>query len=145
MKNRWDVLKKKYSQWKTLNMRATGLGRDPVTGCISASDEWWADQNAAMPGCISFKNSVLEHEDMMRIMFEAISVTNETVHMFLELVMRGERRKSMMMARMVRLMVKARGVHHRSPQVLTKGQLHLQGEPQVPLLERKRKHIGIPL
>lgn len=31
-----------------------------------------------MPGCISFKNSVLEHEDMMRIMFEAISVTNET-------------------------------------------------------------------
>ena len=46
MKNRWDVLKKKYSQWKTLNMRATRLGRDPVTGCISASDEWWADQNA---------------------------------------------------------------------------------------------------
>ncbi|CAN6360852.1 unnamed protein product [Urochloa humidicola] len=31
-----------------------------------------------MPGCISFKTSVLEHEDMMRIMFEAISVTNET-------------------------------------------------------------------
>ena len=46
MKNRWGVLKKKYSQWKTLNMRATGLGRDPVTGCISASNEWWADQNA---------------------------------------------------------------------------------------------------
>ena len=33
-----------------------------------------------MPGCISFKNSVLEHEDMMRIMFEAISVTNETAY-----------------------------------------------------------------
>jgi len=46
MKNRWDVLKKKYAQWKTLNMRATGLGRDPVTGCISASDEWWTEQNA---------------------------------------------------------------------------------------------------
>ena len=40
MKIRWDVLKKKYTQWKTLNMRATGLGRDPITGCISASDEW---------------------------------------------------------------------------------------------------------
>ena len=32
----------------------------------------------AMPGCISFKSAVLEHEDMMRIMFDAISVTNET-------------------------------------------------------------------
>ncbi|CAN6195626.1 unnamed protein product [Urochloa humidicola] len=57
---------------------STGLGRDPLTGCITATDDWWAEQNAAMPGCISFKNSVLEHEDMMRIMFEAISVTNET-------------------------------------------------------------------
>jgi len=98
-----------------------------------------------MPGCISFKNSVLEHEDMMRIIFEAISVTNETSYVPGTGYAGGERRKSMMMARMVRLMVKVRGVHHRSPQVLTKGQLHLQGEPQVPLLERKRKHIGIPL
>ncbi|CAO2046312.1 unnamed protein product [Urochloa humidicola] len=79
MKNRWDVLKKKYTQWKTLNIAATGLGRDPLTGCITATDAWWAEQNAVtMPGCISYKNSVLEHEDMMRIMFEAISVTNET-------------------------------------------------------------------
>jgi hypothetical protein len=106
MKNRWDVLKKKYTQWKTLNQRATGLGRDPVTGCITAPDEWWAEQNSvstcrfvfsvhtivvffplkllfmfqAMPGCMTFKTSILEHEDMMRIMFEAISVTNETAY-----------------------------------------------------------------
>jgi hypothetical protein len=46
MKNRWDALKKKYTKWKSLNMRATGLGRDPVTGCISASDASWAEQNA---------------------------------------------------------------------------------------------------
>jgi len=97
-----------------------------------------------MSGCISFKNSVLENEDMMRIMFEAISVTNETSYVP-GTGHAGERRKRMMMARMVRLMVKVRGVHHMSPQVLTKGQLHLHGEPQVPLLERKRKHIGIPL
>jgi hypothetical protein len=45
MKNRWDVLKKKYNQWKTLNQRATGLGRDPVTGCITAPIEWWNEQN----------------------------------------------------------------------------------------------------
>ncbi|KAG2628484.1 hypothetical protein PVAP13_3KG388300 [Panicum virgatum] len=78
MKNKWNVLKKRYTQWKALNMRATGLGRDPVTGCILVSDEWWAEQNAAMPGCISFKNLVLEDEDMLRIMFEATSVTNKT-------------------------------------------------------------------
>ena len=46
MKNRWVTIKKKYNQWKTLNMRATGLERDPTTSCIVASDEWWAEQNA---------------------------------------------------------------------------------------------------
>ncbi|KAG0516483.1 hypothetical protein BDA96_09G007000 [Sorghum bicolor] len=61
-------------------MRATGLGRDPVTGCISASDEWWTEQNMAMLGCISFKSIVLEHEDMMRIMFDVINVTNDTLY-----------------------------------------------------------------
>ena len=45
MKNRWDVLKKKYTQWKTLNLRATGLGRDPSTGCIVADDDWWKEQD----------------------------------------------------------------------------------------------------
>ncbi|KAJ1298044.1 hypothetical protein BS78_01G423700 [Paspalum vaginatum] len=63
----------------TLNIRATGLGRDPATGCIVASDEWWAEQNEAMPGCIAFKDSPLENEDQMRIMFDAIAVTNESL------------------------------------------------------------------
>jgi hypothetical protein len=36
---------KKYTQWKTLNMRATGLGRDPITGCIVADPIWWKEQN----------------------------------------------------------------------------------------------------
>jgi hypothetical protein len=34
----------------------------------------------AMPGCITFKTSVLEHEDLQRIMLEAISVTNESAY-----------------------------------------------------------------
>jgi hypothetical protein len=34
MKNRWDSLKRMFTQWKTLNERATGLGRDPHTGSI---------------------------------------------------------------------------------------------------------------
>lgn len=79
MKNRWDVLKKKYTQWKTLNLRATGLGRDPSTGCIVADDDRWKEQEQAMPGCTSnFRFVPFEHEDQMRIMFEAVIVTNET-------------------------------------------------------------------
>lgn len=78
MKNRWDALKPLYTQWKTLNQKATGLGRDPSTGCISASDEWWQLQNLAMPGCIRFKDTPLENEAEMQIMFDAISVTNES-------------------------------------------------------------------
>jgi hypothetical protein len=46
MKNRWDTMKKKYSQWKTLDMRDTGLVRDPISGCIVASNELWEEQNA---------------------------------------------------------------------------------------------------
>lgn len=45
MKNRWNTLKRMYIQWEILNERATGLGRDPHTGSISATDEWWARQN----------------------------------------------------------------------------------------------------
>jgi hypothetical protein len=45
MKNRWGSLKRMFTQWKTLNERATSLGRDPHTGSISAPDEWWAKQN----------------------------------------------------------------------------------------------------
>ncbi|CAO2038931.1 unnamed protein product [Urochloa humidicola] len=33
-----------------------------------------------MPGCTSFKTAPLEHEDLLRIMFDAISVTNETAY-----------------------------------------------------------------
>ncbi|KAK8459232.1 hypothetical protein SEVIR_2G107801v4 [Setaria viridis] len=86
MKNRWDTLKKKYVQWKTLNSRATGLGRNPLNGYIVASEDWWKQQNDvksnnwAMPGCITFKTAPLEHEDLLRIMFDAISVTNETAY-----------------------------------------------------------------
>ncbi|XP_020395734.1 L10-interacting MYB domain-containing protein-like [Zea mays] len=77
MKNRWDSLKRMFTQWKTLNERATGLGRDPHTGSISAPDEWWAKQNEAMPGCIMFKTAPLENEDELKVMFGPIVCTNE--------------------------------------------------------------------
>jgi hypothetical protein len=45
-KNRWHNLKRTYTQWKTLNIKTSGLERDPITGCIEATDEWWEEQNA---------------------------------------------------------------------------------------------------
>jgi hypothetical protein len=42
MKNRWETLKKDYTIWKGLLQHASGLGRDPVTHTIDASDDWWA-------------------------------------------------------------------------------------------------------
>nr|CAB3452788.1 unnamed protein product [Digitaria exilis] len=77
-KNRCDNLKRTYTQWKTLNIKASGLGRDPITGCIAATEEWWEEQNVAMPGCIMFKTAPLEFEDEMRIIFDSICVTNAT-------------------------------------------------------------------
>jgi hypothetical protein len=44
-KNKLDNLKRTYTQWKTLNIKASGLGRDPITGSIEASDDWWEEQN----------------------------------------------------------------------------------------------------
>ena len=44
LKNHWDSLKRDYSSWKTLKLHASGLGIDPKTGSIKASDEWWAEQ-----------------------------------------------------------------------------------------------------
>ncbi|CAN6202083.1 unnamed protein product [Urochloa humidicola] len=78
MKNRWDALKRMYTQWKTLNNRASGLGRDPHTGCIVATDEWWERQNETMPGCKMFRDTPLEHVDDLQIMFDSIICTNES-------------------------------------------------------------------
>jgi hypothetical protein len=44
MKNRWDALKADFTTWKTLLLSASGLGRDPKTGIIAASDDWWEEK-----------------------------------------------------------------------------------------------------
>ncbi|CAL5372910.1 unnamed protein product [Camellia sinensis] len=41
MKNHWDVLKKDWLLWNNLLRGKTGFGHDPLTGAISAYDEWW--------------------------------------------------------------------------------------------------------
>jgi hypothetical protein len=43
-KNRWETLKKDYSTWKSLKQNASGLGIDPITKTIDASDDWWTHE-----------------------------------------------------------------------------------------------------
>ena len=38
-KNKWDHLKKQWKTWKEVFERETGLGYDPITRKIEASDE----------------------------------------------------------------------------------------------------------
>ncbi|KAG8044994.1 hypothetical protein GUJ93_ZPchr0008g11538 [Zizania palustris] len=79
LKNRWDSMKQMYVMWKTLNQRASGLGRDPITGCIDASDEWWTEQAQALPGCQKFRFAPLEHEVELGIMFDKCATENMVI------------------------------------------------------------------
>jgi hypothetical protein len=40
-KNKWDLLKKEYTQFMELKNAATGLGWDYVRGTIEADEVWW--------------------------------------------------------------------------------------------------------
>ncbi len=41
LKNRYQGLKKKYTDWITLKHGETGLGWDSAKGTIDATNEWW--------------------------------------------------------------------------------------------------------
>ncbi|TKW09882.1 hypothetical protein SEVIR_6G130254v4 [Setaria viridis] len=132
MKNKWDILKKMYTQWKTLNLRATGLGRDPVTGCIVADNEWWEEQNALCKVVSGSEQPRLS----TRIRCESclnLSLLQMRLHMF-QVVM-----AMLMLMNMMLLMLGATliGRHLRPQQVLSGG---LQkGQLLVPLKERRRR------
>lgn len=76
MKNRWDALKSEFTTWKTLLLSASGLGRDPRTGSIAASNEWWEEKIQAMPQAKKFRLAPLENEEDLEIMFSGASCTN---------------------------------------------------------------------
>ena len=41
-KNRWDSLKKEYTQWKELKLAASGLGWDNKLETVVADPDWWS-------------------------------------------------------------------------------------------------------
>jgi hypothetical protein len=47
----FERTKRPYNEGQMKNTRATGLGRDPMTGCIVADGKWWKDQNDVTIHC----------------------------------------------------------------------------------------------
>ncbi|KAL2897360.1 L10-interacting MYB domain-containing protein [Bienertia sinuspersici] len=41
LKNKWDWMRSRWSLWKALKGKETGLGWDHEKGTISAGEEWW--------------------------------------------------------------------------------------------------------
>uniref|UniRef100_A0A8R7P6D3 Myb/SANT-like domain-containing protein n=1 Tax=Triticum urartu TaxID=4572 RepID=A0A8R7P6D3_TRIUA len=75
-KNRWDLLKKEYNCWKTLNQKASRIGIDPVTRSIAATDEWWANEIQRNEIAAKFRYAPLVDEQRMSFIFDDHSVTN---------------------------------------------------------------------
>nr|XP_020176366.1 L10-interacting MYB domain-containing protein-like [Aegilops tauschii subsp. strangulata] len=74
-KNKWDVLKKEYAVWKTLTQKASGIGFDPVTKTIAASDEWWANEIQRNELATKFRFAPLEDEIKLGCEIDATFVT----------------------------------------------------------------------
>ncbi|XP_044392745.1 uncharacterized protein [Triticum aestivum] len=77
LKNRWDACRGDYAIWKTLVQKASGIGRDPYTKTIAATNEWWALELKARPQASKFRYAALAEEDKMEELFDACCVTNE--------------------------------------------------------------------
>ncbi|XP_037481882.1 uncharacterized protein LOC119360275 [Triticum dicoccoides] len=73
----WDACRGDYAIWKTLVQKASGIGRDPYTKTIAATNEWWALELKARPQASKFRYAALAEEDKMEEVFDACCVTNE--------------------------------------------------------------------
>ncbi|KAI8524859.1 hypothetical protein RHMOL_Rhmol13G0182200 [Rhododendron molle] len=58
----------------------SGLGKDPDTGAITASDEWWDLKLMRHPECIKFREKPLPLEAEIRILFGSNTATGEHMH-----------------------------------------------------------------
>ncbi|XP_075650820.1 uncharacterized protein LOC142621403 [Castanea sativa] len=59
VKNKWDHLRKNWRDYNECFKRDTGLGIDPGTTLLDASDEWWTRKIAVSSLYIIVKNSTV--------------------------------------------------------------------------------------
>ncbi|XP_044318565.1 uncharacterized protein [Triticum aestivum] len=77
LRNRWDACRSNYAIWKTLLQKASGIGRDPYTKTIVATDEWLALELKACPHATKYRHTPLAEEDKMEEEFDSCCATNE--------------------------------------------------------------------
>ncbi|XP_028115210.1 L10-interacting MYB domain-containing protein-like [Camellia sinensis] len=77
MKNHWDVLKKDWLLWNNLLRGETDLGRDTLTGAMSASDEWWSKKLERYLDAAKFEGMPLQFTEDLDILFSDTTATGE--------------------------------------------------------------------
>ncbi|XP_051192802.1 uncharacterized protein [Lolium perenne] len=77
-KNKWDLLKKEYTQFMELKNAATGLGWDYVRGTIEADEVWWKVHLEKYPKHAKYKKKGLANLDELDAMFDKAHVTGAT-------------------------------------------------------------------
>ncbi|KAL7174556.1 hypothetical protein ACSBR2_033740 [Camellia fascicularis] len=77
LKNRWDTLKNEWGLWKNLLRGETGLGLDPLTRAIIASDDWWNLKLQRYHDAAKFREKPLTLADDMDILFSDVFATGE--------------------------------------------------------------------
>ncbi|WVZ58539.1 hypothetical protein U9M48_008805 [Paspalum notatum var. saurae] len=75
-KNKWDKLRKDYSNWKQLG-KETRCNWNAVKKLYEAPGQWWKKINHQFKGISKFKDKSLEYEDELSIMFEDIRNTGD--------------------------------------------------------------------
>ncbi|KAL6569132.1 hypothetical protein OROHE_003413 [Orobanche hederae] len=67
LKNKWDWMKNRWSLWKALKGKETGLGWDHEKGTISASEEWWKNKIEENIQFKAFQDEGIEPELEMKM------------------------------------------------------------------------------
>ncbi|KAL2943512.1 L10-interacting MYB domain-containing protein [Bienertia sinuspersici] len=77
LKNKWDGIRSRWSLWKALKGKETGLGWDREKGTISASKEWWQmkieviiDTNAKVMELMNLESSL--HDTSSQILADSL-------------------------------------------------------------------------
>ncbi|XP_050214118.1 L10-interacting MYB domain-containing protein-like isoform X2 [Mercurialis annua] len=62
LKHKWDWMKEQWKIWKDLKGKSTGLGWNPITGTIVASNEWWDEKIQENPSFAKFREKGIGKE-----------------------------------------------------------------------------------
>ncbi|KAJ1273011.1 hypothetical protein BS78_06G247200 [Paspalum vaginatum] len=75
-KSKWRELKKRWTAWKYLHT-FSGLGYHPRTGAIVMPEDWWEDKLKVHPVAKVFKQTRLEREEDLDIIFANMEPVND--------------------------------------------------------------------